>query len=140
MEKDQTVHERSASPVRLAFRVSYLGSRFFGSQIQAGCRTVEGDFIDSCQRLGLFSDREAGPFSGRTDRFMPRRVVAFSANSRSPSDLNLQPTGLLLLVIQICPGFTRVRCTIQNVPVLFPKAACGYHSNGAGFIVFSWLP
>jgi len=96
MEKDQTVHERSATPVRLAFRVSYLGSRFSGSQIQAECRTVEGDFIASCQRLGLFSDwREAGfLFSGRTDRGVHARgqVVAFSTEfpDRAIRTLNLQ--------------------------------------------------
>ena len=96
MEKDQKVYKRSTTPVRLAFRVSYLGSRFSGSQIQAECRTVEGDFITSCQRLGLFSDwREAGfLFSGRTDRGVHARgqVVAFSTEfpDRAIRTLNLQ--------------------------------------------------
>jgi len=85
MEKDQAVHTARAAPMRLAFRVSYLGSRFFGSQMQAGCRTVEGEFIASCQHLGLFSDwREAGfLFSGRTDRGVHAcgQVVAFTTDS-----------------------------------------------------------
>ncbi len=85
MEKDQAVHTARAAPMRLAFRVSYLGSRFFGSQIQAGCRTVEGEFIASCQHLGLFSDwREAGfLFSGRTDRGVHAcgQVVAFTTDA-----------------------------------------------------------
>jgi len=85
MEKDQAVHTARAAPMRLAFRVSYLGSRFFGSQMQAGCRTVEGEFIASCQHLGLFSDwREAGfLFSGRTDRGVHAcgQVVAFSTDA-----------------------------------------------------------
>ena len=85
MEKDQAVHTARAAPMRLAFRVSYLGSRFFGSQMQAGCRTVEGEFIASCQHLGLFTDwREAGfLFSGRTDRGVHAcgQVVAFTTNA-----------------------------------------------------------
>lgn len=96
MAKDQTVHATRAAPMRLAFRVSYLGSRFFGSQIQAGCRTVEGDFIASCQHLDLFSDwREAGfLFSGRTDRGVHAcgQVVAFTtdAPARAIQTLNLR--------------------------------------------------
>jgi tRNA pseudouridine38-40 synthase len=70
MEKDQEDQPAHAAPVRLAFRVSYLGSRFFGSQMQASHRTVEGEFIAACQRLSLFEDwRKAGfLFAGRTDR------------------------------------------------------------------------
>jgi tRNA pseudouridine38-40 synthase len=85
MEKDQAVHTARAAPMRLAFRVSYLGSRFFGSQMQPGCRTVEGEFIASCQHLSLFSDwREAGfLFSGRTDRGVHAcgQVVAFTTDA-----------------------------------------------------------
>jgi len=70
MEKDQTDHPAHSSPVRLAFRVSYLGSRFLGSQMQAAHRTVEGEFLAACRRLDLFDDwRQAGFLSaGRTDR------------------------------------------------------------------------
>jgi len=84
MEKDKTVHTARAAPMRLAFRVSYLGNRFFGSQMQTGCRTVEGEFVAACQNLGVFSDwREAGfLFSGRTDRGVHAcgQVVAFSTD------------------------------------------------------------
>jgi tRNA pseudouridine38-40 synthase len=70
MEKNQTVHSASPASMRLAFRLSYLGSRFYGSQMQATERTVEGEFVAACQRISLFSDwREAGfQFAGRTDR------------------------------------------------------------------------
>lgn len=68
--------------MRLAFCVSYLGSRFFGSQMQESSRTVEGEFIATCRRLELFSDwRNAGFLSsGRTDRGVHARgqVIAFS--------------------------------------------------------------
>ncbi len=96
MEKDQTVHTARAAPMRLAFRVSYLGSRFFGSQMQLGCRTVEGEFIASCQHLGLFSDwREAKfLFSGRTDRGVHAcgQVVAFTTDApdRAVQALNVR--------------------------------------------------
>ena len=82
--------------MRLAFRVSYLGSRFFGSQMQAAHRTVEGEFIATCQRLGLFSDwREAGFLcSGRTDCGVHAcgQVVAFTTEfpDRAIQTLNLQ--------------------------------------------------
>jgi tRNA pseudouridine38-40 synthase len=82
--------------MRLAFRISYLGSRFFGSQIQAAHRTVEGEFVAACQRLSLFSDwREAGFLSaGRTDRGVHAcgQVVAFTTGvpERAIQTLNLQ--------------------------------------------------
>jgi tRNA pseudouridine38-40 synthase len=82
--------------MRLAFRVSYLGTRFFGSQMQPAHRTVEGEFVAACRRLDLFGDfREAGFLSaGRTDRGVHARgqVVAFSTEypDRAISALNVQ--------------------------------------------------
>ena len=96
MEEDKTDNPARPAPVRLAFRVSYLGSRFFGSQMQAQSRTVEGEFIAACQRLSLFSDwREAGFVSaGRTDRGVHARgqVIAFTTESpdRAIGTINLQ--------------------------------------------------
>jgi tRNA pseudouridine38-40 synthase len=82
MEEDKEDKPARPAPVRLAFRVSYLGSRFFGSQMQVSDRTVEGEFIGACRRLGLFDDwRQAGLASaGRTDRGVHARgqVIAFS--------------------------------------------------------------
>jgi tRNA pseudouridine38-40 synthase len=56
--------------MRLAFRIGYWGDDFYGSQVQPGLRTVEGDVIAACIRIGLFSDPKEGriAFSGRTDR------------------------------------------------------------------------
>jgi tRNA pseudouridine38-40 synthase len=96
MEKDQEDHPAYAAPVRLAFRVSYLGSRFYGSQMQTERRTVEGEFIAACQRLALFSDwRQAGFLSaGRTDRGVHAigQVVAFSTEhpDRAVQTINTQ--------------------------------------------------
>ena len=96
MEEDKTDNPARPAPVRLAFRVSYLGSRFFGSKMQAQSRTVEGEFIAACQRLSLFSDwREAGFVSaGRTDRGVHARgqVIAFTTDApdRAIGTINLQ--------------------------------------------------
>jgi tRNA pseudouridine38-40 synthase len=96
MEEDKADNPSRPAPVRLAFRVSYLGSRFFGSQMQAQSRTVEGEFIAACQRLSLFSDwREAGFASaGRTDRGVHARgqVIAFTTDvpDRTIGTINLQ--------------------------------------------------
>ena len=96
MEEDKTDHPARAAPVRLAFRVSYLGSRFFGSQMQASSRTVEGEFIAACQRLSLFEDwRQAGfQSAGRTDRGVHARgqVIAFTTDApdRAIGTINLQ--------------------------------------------------
>ncbi|MFY9799789.1 MAG: tRNA pseudouridine(38-40) synthase TruA [Methanoregula sp.] len=113
MEKDQTVHTACAAPMRLAFRVSYLGSSFYGSQMQAANRTVEGEFIAACQRLSLFSDwRKAGfQFAGRTDRGVHAsgQVAAFTTDvpDRAIDTLNLQlpPDCWCTGVAEVVPEF-----------------------------------
>ncbi|WP_372960557.1 tRNA pseudouridine(38-40) synthase TruA [Methanoregula sp.] len=117
MEEDQTDHPARTSPVRLAFRVSYLGGRFFGSQMQASERTVEGEFVAACQRLSLFDDwRKAGfSFAGRTDRGVHARgqVAAFTttAPGRAITVINTQLppdcwcTGYAEVSLQFHPRF-----------------------------------
>jgi tRNA pseudouridine38-40 synthase len=84
------------SPVRLAFRVAYFGERFMGSQLQPGLRTVEGEFIAACTRLGLFDDWRTAGFvsSGRTDRGVNAlgQVVALTTDhpGRAIATLNIQ--------------------------------------------------
>ena len=96
MEEDKKDNPARQAPVRVAFRVSYLGSRFYGSQMQASSRTVEGEFIAACQRLSLFEDwRQAGfQSAGRTDRGVHARgqVIAFTtaAPDRAIGTINLQ--------------------------------------------------
>jgi tRNA pseudouridine38-40 synthase len=96
MEEDKADNPARPAPVRLAFRVSYLGSRLFGSQMQASSRTVEGEFIAACRRLSLFEDwRQAGFLSaGRTDRGVHARgqVIAFTTDApdRAIGAINLQ--------------------------------------------------
>lgn len=82
--------------MRLAFRLSYFGTHFSGSQMQKDLRTVEGEFIGACMRLELFSDwRKAGFFTaGRTDRGVHSRgqVAAFTTDlpERAVQALNTQ--------------------------------------------------
>jgi tRNA pseudouridine38-40 synthase len=117
MAKDQADNATHAAPVRLAFRVSYLGSRFFGSQVQVSSRTVEGEFVAACRRLSLFEDwREAGfLFAGRTDRGVHAtgQVAAFTTaapdravraiNTRLPPDCWC--TGYAEVSLQFHPRF-----------------------------------
>jgi tRNA pseudouridine38-40 synthase len=82
--------------MRIAFRLSYLGTHFFGSQMQEGLRTVEGEFVAACRRLDLFSDWRTAGFlaAGRTDRGVHSRgqVVAFTTGQpeRAMQALNIQ--------------------------------------------------
>ncbi len=80
-----------------------------GSQLQPGLRTVEGEFIAACMRLGLFTDWRTAGFvsSGRTDRGVNAlgQVVAFTTAhpDRAIATLNLQlPFDLW------CTGYSRV--------------------------------
>ncbi len=96
MEEDKADYPARPAPVRLAFRVSYLGTRFFGSQMQACERTVEGEFIAACRRLSLFDDWREAKFqsAGRTDRGVHARgqVIAFSTDvpDRAIETINTQ--------------------------------------------------
>lgn len=74
--------ETQNNPVRVAFRIGYLGGGFFGSQFQPHHRTVEGEIREACIRAGLFAvPHEAHlALSGRTDRGVHARcqIVAFT--------------------------------------------------------------
>ena len=72
--------------MRLAFRVSYIGTRFFGSQVQERERTVEGEFIAACRRLDLFLDFRTAGFqaAGRTDRGVHARRQVFAITTENP--------------------------------------------------------
>jgi tRNA pseudouridine38-40 synthase len=72
--------------MKLALRFSYFGDRFFGSQMQPGLRTVEGEFIAACKPQGLFEDwRKAGfVTAGRTDRGVHARCQVCSFLTDKP--------------------------------------------------------
>ncbi len=83
MEEDKAP---GSQEMRLAFRVSYLGDSFLGSQIQAAGRTVEGGFIAACMRLSLFDDWREARFAsaGRTDRGVHSRGQVFAFSTGFP--------------------------------------------------------
>jgi tRNA pseudouridine38-40 synthase len=72
----------TASQVRLAFRIGYIGTSFSGSQFQPDKRTVEGEIEAACTRAGLIDNRKKArlALSGRTDRGVHARcqILAFS--------------------------------------------------------------
>jgi tRNA pseudouridine38-40 synthase len=76
----EEIQAAGSSPVRLAFRTAYLGDRFYGLQVQADERTVEGEFIAACRRIELFSDPQTARFlaAGRTDRGVHARGQVFA--------------------------------------------------------------
>jgi len=82
----EEVQAADVSPVRLAFRTAYLGDRFFGSQVQAEERTVEGEFIAACRRMELFSDPREGRFlaAGRTDRGVHAKSQVYALTTVFP--------------------------------------------------------
>ena len=82
----EEVQAADRPPVRLACRVAYIGDRFAGSQMQAAERTVEGEFIAACTRLGLFADHREARFlaAGRTDRGVHARAQVFAFSTLFP--------------------------------------------------------
>ncbi len=110
MEEIQTP---DTPPVRLAFRTSYIGDHFCGSQMQTDARTVEGEFIAACIRCRLFEDYRRAGFltAGRTDRGVHSRgqIIAFTtcAPERAVSALNWQlpPDCFVTGVARVPSGF-----------------------------------
>jgi tRNA pseudouridine38-40 synthase len=70
--------------VRIALKFGYIGSEFYGYQRQPGVRTVEGDLINACMKVGAFSDIKEAVFqsASRTDRGVHAlgNVVAFNTD------------------------------------------------------------
>jgi tRNA pseudouridine38-40 synthase len=73
------------SPIRLAFRIGYIGTSFFGSQYQPDQRTVEGEIEAACLRAGIITSRQESrlALSGRTDRGVHAKcqILAFSTQN-----------------------------------------------------------
>jgi tRNA pseudouridine38-40 synthase len=130
MEEDTTADPKNP-PLRLAFRIGYLGRGFSGSQQQPDTRTVEGVMIDACIRLGLFDDfRSAGFVSaGRTDAGVSAhgQVIAFSTEypERAVSTLNqiLPPDCWCTGWAEVFETFNpRYRAVSRTYRYLFPKS------------------
>ncbi|HOJ95458.1 MAG TPA: tRNA pseudouridine(38-40) synthase TruA [Methanospirillum sp.] len=74
------------SQVRLAFRIGYIGSSFFGSQYQPDQRTVEGEIVAACMRAGIIQNRNEArvALSGRTDRGVHARCQILALSTSVP--------------------------------------------------------
>ncbi|WP_297497922.1 tRNA pseudouridine(38-40) synthase TruA [Thermococcus sp.] len=72
--------------MKLALRVAYDGTAFYGFQRQPDVRTVEGELIRALKKLGVIGDPEKAEFKGasRTDRSVSAlfNVVSFTPTRR----------------------------------------------------------
>jgi len=68
--------------MRLALRIAYDGTAFYGFQRQPNLRTVEGELLGALRKLGIIADPTSSKFKGasRTDRGVSAffNVVAFN--------------------------------------------------------------
>lgn len=76
----------TSAPVRLAFRIGYIGSSFSGSQYQPDKRTVEGEIESACKRAGVIESRKESrlALSGRTDRGVHARCQILAFSTKKP--------------------------------------------------------
>ncbi|NJE60827.1 tRNA pseudouridine(38-40) synthase TruA [Thermococcus sp. 21S7] len=72
--------------MRVAIRIAYDGTAFYGFQRQPDVRTVEGELLRVLSKLGVIGDAESSNFKGasRTDRGVSAffNVVAFDVENR----------------------------------------------------------
>ncbi|KPU63030.1 pseudouridine synthase [Thermococcus sp. EP1] len=70
--------------MRIALKIAYDGTKFYGFQRQPGLRTVEGEVIRVLKKLGIIEDIREANFKGasRTDRGVSAfgNVIAFDTN------------------------------------------------------------
>ena len=86
--------------LKVALKIAYIGTDFYGSQAQPGLRTVEGELRRCLVEIGAMAGETKLSFAGRTDAGVHAlgQVVAFAAadpkltaprivNARLPRDL-----------------------------------------------------
>jgi len=86
--------------VKVALKIAYIGTDFYGSQTQPGLRTVEGELRRCLEEIGAIKPKTKVAMAGRTDAGVHalEQVVAFEAadpklteprivNSRLPDDI-----------------------------------------------------
>lgn len=71
---------------RVALKIAYLGTEYYGFQRQPGLTTVEGEILSALEKLGLVSDIDKCGFeiAGRTDRGVHAlgNVISFLTEER----------------------------------------------------------
>jgi len=76
--------------IRAAVKIAYLGRHFSGSQIQPGCRTVEGDVLSDLRSITKMSDADIDlRLASRTDRGVNSlgNVAVFNSSIDDPDIL-----------------------------------------------------
>jgi len=69
--------------IRVAVKIAYLGEHFHGSQVQPGCRTVEGDILSDLKIITKMHSEEIDlKLASRTDRGVNAigNVAVFNSN------------------------------------------------------------
>ena len=97
--------------MKLALRIAYDGTAFYGFQRQPGIRTVEGELINVLTKLKIIESPEKNDFKGasRTDRGVSAffNVVSFVPGERAdlarPEVLNHHPHDLWVLGVAEVP-------------------------------------
>lgn len=93
------MYKRSGK-VKVALKIAYIGTDFYGAQAQPGLRTVEGELRKTLAEIGAIETKTRVAMAGRTDAGVHalEQVVAFEAmdpkltaprivNSKLPGDL-----------------------------------------------------
>ncbi len=72
--------------MRIALKIAYDGSKFYGFQRQPEVRTVEGEIIRALQKLGIIETPDKARFRGasRTDRGVSAFCNVVSFNTENP--------------------------------------------------------
>ncbi len=96
--------------MRIALKIAYDGSKFYGFQRQPDVRTVEGELLNALRKLGVIGDPKEARFQGasRTDRGVSAffNVVAFNTENPKlavPRILNHQLRDVWVLGIAEVP-------------------------------------
>jgi tRNA pseudouridine38-40 synthase len=87
---------------KVALKIAYIGSNFYGFQRQPNFRTVEGELIKTLEKLQMFDNVKEGRFSiaGRTDRGVhslgnvisfqsEKEVIINQINDNLPDDVQI---------------------------------------------------
>ncbi len=87
---------------RVALKIAYIGTNYYGSQRQPNLKTVEGDLIDALKKVDLIDDLKAAGYliAGRTDKGVhalgnvvsfktDKKVIINQINDSLPTDIRV---------------------------------------------------
>jgi tRNA pseudouridine38-40 synthase len=100
--------------MRIALKIAYIGTDYFGFQVQTNVKTIEGELFRALCELNIINDPHEAKYiaSGRTDRGVHAlgQVVAFNTekpNIAMPSAINSRLDGTIWAWAraEVSPGF-----------------------------------